>query len=248
MSKNKNIIAAKTYLISKEFGDQLPLFKHYLTIPTYQRPYSWKKENILTLMNDYVFDMTKEYFIGNITLINDNEKLPQRLEIVDGQQRIATNYLILIWLKNHFKDVQKFFSFNSKVSEIKLEMSYPDDEILTKICEKDTNRKIFSEFDSYLNRKPNKYVRKQIKIFKNAFVTIQNFLEKRSDLQEIYEFIFNNVFCLEIIDNHDGIVGDLLFLSLNGKGLKLDQIDLIKSFFVRDYMDTSTDLKSFKDK
>jgi hypothetical protein len=42
--------------------------------------------------------------------------------------------------------------------------------------------------------------------------------------------------------------GDLLFFSFNGKGLKLDEVDLVRSIFVRYSMDTLEKRKEFKAK
>ncbi len=83
-------------------------------IPAYQRPYSWgyeqcyqlyidlmnnfKPENELNL-NEYPFDDTiveekneqisNEYFLGNIIIAKSEEK-QEKLEIIDGQQRLTT--------------------------------------------------------------------------------------------------------------------------------------------------------------
>ena len=91
MGKSNEIINAKDTTIY----DFLKNSKQII-IPRYQRPYSWEKKNVETLMND----VRENYYIGNIIeyYINDDK------EIVDGQQRLITIFLILIAIYHYIKD------------------------------------------------------------------------------------------------------------------------------------------------
>ena len=91
MGKNNEIINAKDTIIY----DFLKNSKQII-IPRYQRPYSWEKKNVETLMND----VKENYYIGNIIeyYINDDK------EIVDGQQRLITIFLILIAIYHSIQD------------------------------------------------------------------------------------------------------------------------------------------------
>jgi len=72
------------------------LFKKNLHIPSYQRIYCWKKEQVMTLLHDIEKIPTEKYFLGNIILHNrhDEEQGKNVLDIVDGQQRLVTLALI----------------------------------------------------------------------------------------------------------------------------------------------------------
>ena len=68
-----------------------------LTIPDYQRPYTWKAKNVVQLLDDVVrFSKFPEYRIGTIILHKDGTTL----DIVDGQQRIITSLLITRYLND----------------------------------------------------------------------------------------------------------------------------------------------------
>lgn len=70
------------------------LFGKDLKIPSYQRPYAWKKEQVIDLIEDlsFAFNSKKDkYLIGNMIFHQESNKL----NIVDGQQRITTLALIL---------------------------------------------------------------------------------------------------------------------------------------------------------
>jgi len=72
------------------------VFKQDLTIPDFQRPYSWMKEQVIQLIEDTI-NAQKEgklYLIGNMILYKNDNKL----EIIDGQQRITTLSLVFYFL------------------------------------------------------------------------------------------------------------------------------------------------------
>ena len=69
-----------------------------ITIPDYQRPYVWGKEQVEILLNDLDEQMsenspTKTYLLGSLILCAGKDN--KTLEVVDGQQRLVTLALIL---------------------------------------------------------------------------------------------------------------------------------------------------------
>lgn len=94
---------------SAEIMSVKDLLEMNLCIPNYQRPYKWSKKNIEELLGDiysaiqqrekFRIDPNKESFryrVGTIILHLDGEK--QVYNIVDGQQRIISLYLIMRFL------------------------------------------------------------------------------------------------------------------------------------------------------
>jgi len=68
--------------------------KANLTIPDYQRPYKWTSKNVNQLIDDIVHHQTKSaYRLGTIVFYQDEVK---RLNVVDGQQRTITLFLIAL--------------------------------------------------------------------------------------------------------------------------------------------------------
>lgn len=64
-----------------------------LSLPDYQRPYKWTKENVQQLLQDiygYFVSKKSRYRLGVLVLHQNNKK-----DIVDGQQRLTTLALIL---------------------------------------------------------------------------------------------------------------------------------------------------------
>ncbi|MEI0798714.1 DUF262 domain-containing protein [Brachyspira intermedia] len=85
-------------IIKKEL-ELLPIgeiFKKELVIPEYQRPYKWKEETILKLLNDIKNNKNKnEYRIGTLILHKTIESEKEIYNIVDGQQRLVSISIIL---------------------------------------------------------------------------------------------------------------------------------------------------------
>ena len=62
-------------------------------IPIYQRNYAWEREEICALINDVYDSMTKSvYYIGTLVTYKRDENI---YEVIDGQQRLTTIYIIL---------------------------------------------------------------------------------------------------------------------------------------------------------
>jgi len=70
-----------------------------LCIPDYQRPYKWSLKHVNQLLDDLLFHMHKDvhqYRVGTVVL----HRYKDKLDIVDGQQRLVTFSLILHYLKD----------------------------------------------------------------------------------------------------------------------------------------------------
>lgn len=67
-----------------------------LNIPEYQRIYCWDEEQVITLLDDILNIKTSSYYLGNIILHTNNDKL----DIVDGQQRLVTLGILAYKLKH----------------------------------------------------------------------------------------------------------------------------------------------------
>ena len=68
---------------------------HYV-IPRYQRAYAWEDKEIVQLIDD-INDSTRDYYIGSLVVAKVKGKV-ETYEVVDGQQRLTTLYLLLHYL------------------------------------------------------------------------------------------------------------------------------------------------------
>ena len=92
-------------------------------IPDYQRPYAWEDKECQTLWddifgfafpdNDYSkFDSSKdEYFLGPIVTFKNEE---EKMEVIDGQQRLTTLMLLLRAFYSMFDNMQDAQSIKTR--------------------------------------------------------------------------------------------------------------------------------------
>ena len=71
---------------------------HYV-IPRYQRAYAWEDKEIVQLIDD-INDSTRDYYIGSLVVAKVKGKV-ETYEVVDGQQRLTTLYLLLHYLVSY---------------------------------------------------------------------------------------------------------------------------------------------------
>ncbi|HBN05426.1 MAG TPA: DUF262 domain-containing protein, partial [Bacteroidales bacterium] len=64
-------------------------------IPIYQRNYAWEEKQIQQLIDD-IYTSNGTYFLGNLIV---NQKEADVYEVIDGQQRLTTLYLLEKYLK-----------------------------------------------------------------------------------------------------------------------------------------------------
>jgi hypothetical protein len=73
-----------------------------LAVPAYQRSYTWEDGNVKALLLDLtgaLDDQAQEYFLGSVVATSAGA---QRLDVVDGQQRLATTTIIIAAIRDHF--------------------------------------------------------------------------------------------------------------------------------------------------
>lgn len=78
--------------ISLKVNDLFTTYRYI--VPIYQRNYAWGKKEIEQLLDD-IISSNGEYFLGSL-IIHKNDDL---YEVIDGQQRLTTLYILLICLE-----------------------------------------------------------------------------------------------------------------------------------------------------
>lgn len=268
MKNNQNIEVIETKYrkiisIEPEFIDDEKIYSLInnfdLLIPAYQRPYSWTKRNVDQLLVDLLHQVTyfpgEDYFLGMIfTLEKISISDQKKYEIVDGQQRLTTIVLLLTYLKLVFND-KKHTNFTREVESIDLvSESEKDKIILSKIIKCESIEELFKMLNAESKQAKDYsdlFFAQQISVFRSALKAIHKFLnlkDVKPYSEKIYQYIFNKVKVLHIISRPDTLIGDQFFSSLNGKGLKLDQVDLLKGSFIHPYVTTKNDINDFKEK
>ena len=92
-------IEANEKPISVIFSDD-----YSFTIPPYQRPYAWERQQATELLDDLLDDSRADglYFLGSIVLVKTPDASESR--VVDGQQRLTTLTILLCILRDLTQD------------------------------------------------------------------------------------------------------------------------------------------------
>ena len=94
---------ADSYITYTEQSIQSAFKEHYL-VPEYQREYVWEHNQVEQLLSDlleaYGYNPDKAYFLGTIVTC----KSANKFELIDGQQRMTTFFILLCTLKHTYKE------------------------------------------------------------------------------------------------------------------------------------------------
>ncbi|WP_120831262.1 DUF262 and DUF1524 domain-containing protein [Helicobacter pylori] len=202
-------------------------------IPIYQRLYSWKKEQCKQLWDDIIKiggnDKMNGHFIGSILYVLDGNTPSSPLLIIDGQQRLTTITLLLIALKNHSSDEVKILEeFSRKEIESYLINS-----------NKDGNKKfrlILSESDkdtllSLIDKNKRKPSEPSVKIVEN-FELFEKWISENTDKLETIFKGLKKLMIVWIALEKGKDDPQLIFESMNSKGIELTQADLIRNYII----------------
>ncbi|GHQ48508.1 hypothetical protein VN1225_06740 [Helicobacter pylori] len=201
--------------------------KNQLVIPIYQRLYSWEKEQCKQLWDDIIKiggnDKMDGHFIGSILYVLDGiTHSDNALLIIDGQQRLTTITLLLTALRNHLsdkrKEIEDHYLINSDKGgdkKFRLILSESDKDTLLYLIDKD-------------RRKPSEL---SLKIVEN-FELFEEWIRKNTGKLETIFKGLEKLMIVEIALEKEKDDPQLIFESMNSKGMKLTQTDLIRNYII----------------
>ncbi|WP_187946773.1 DUF262 and DUF1524 domain-containing protein [Helicobacter pylori] len=201
-------------------------------IPIYQRLYSWKKEQCEQLWDDIIKiggnDKMNGHFIGSILYVLDGNTPSSPLLIIDGQQRLTTITLLLIALKNHSSDEVKILEeFSRKKIESYLINSDKDGDKKFRLILSESDKDTLLSLIDKNKRKPSE---PSVKIVEN-FELLEKWIRKNTDkLETIFKGLEKLMIVWIALDKGDD--PQLIFESMNSKGIELTQADLIRNYIL----------------
>ena len=232
------------------------LFKFIYNVPVYQRPYSWDKEQIDVLLNDIIEAYKSEsknegYYTGNIIVFDKNDKingLITKYDIIDGQQRITSFTLILLALYTKSLaigvcDTDKTLSNIKEALWKYFNRSYHKDHKAVSL--NSIEKKVFSDLYDHCFDQPTTilsfcdnykcsscFEERVIINFRRIYDTIQNIIsaDDQGKILDFADYILQYVQFIVIEANCNANKVFSMFESINSKGKRLEEIDLIKTY------------------
>lgn len=184
-------------------------------IPGYQRGYRWTEQQVNDLLND-INEFEPEngswYCLQPLVVMKRDGK-DEKWEVIDGQQRLTTIYLILEYLE---KDTKKAESAEQKKTySIEYETREGSKGFLENINENEAQ----SNIDFFYMHK--------------AFETINKFFETKKNQEDFKDKLLNNVkFIWYDVGDLDEEKKHNLFSNLNSGKIALTNAELIKALFL----------------
>lgn len=213
----------------------------FYTVPDYQREYVWTDKEINQLLDDINDDIngsSKEYFIGTILVSPTENK--KHYDVIDGQQRLTTFFLILCALKHLFSGEPQAQLINGLISAsytndagdvitaLKLDPRYENaSELMTKLVHTasdpaSTKAAILASgipsFGSLEN-------------LVNAYDAVYRYLKDnytdKANLKKYWAYLARNVVFIQISTDVSSALK--IFETINERGIGLNPMDLLKN-------------------
>ncbi|GAA7013503.1 DUF262 and DUF1524 domain-containing protein [Helicobacter pylori] len=203
-------------------------------IPIYQRLYSWKKEQCEQLWDDIIKiggnDKMNGHFIGSILYVRDGITHSNNpLLIIDGQQRLTTITLLFIALRNHSSDEVKILEkFSREKIESYLINSNKDGDKKFRLILSESDRDTLLSLIDKNKRKPSE---PSAKIVEN-FELFEKWIRKNTDKLETIFKGLEKLMIVWIALEKGKDDPQLIFESMNSKGIELTQTDLIRNYII----------------
>ena len=222
-------ISAKELPLGKVFT---PDFR--FTIPSFQRAYIWKTENILQLVSD-LDDACKSpgtpYFLGSLILVREGDN---RYDVIDGQQRLVSLSIIIAVLRDLERDpdlmrqldallVEPGDKLRGIVTEPRLTLRERDAAFFREHVQEDNLESVFDMNDDDLATAAQRNIVANIR---KTYDEISNWSD--AERQQFAQYLVNEV-TLVIVTTDDLDGAHRIFDVMNMRGVPLTASDVFKA-------------------
>ena len=207
------------------------------TIPDYQRPYAWGRDETLQLLDDLESalhrDTDEPYFLGSIVLVKEKES--PAAEVIDGQQRLTTLTILFSVLRELTEQASLAVSMHSLIEEPAVEWAEQGPRPRLRLRSRDA--KFFRDhiqtrgaLDTLLSLSDNqtandaqRSIRDNARVLRDALATWS-----AEDRKRLYVMLGARTF-LVIVATPDLNSAYRIFSVMNSRGLPLTPPDIFKS-------------------
>lgn len=234
-------------------------------IPKYQREYVWNKNNWEALFDD-ILENDENHFLGSIICINTklDSQDKDRLELIDGQQRITTLYLFFLAMYEHMAELREtiendedLLEFNMELQNLKYKLILKSDKKSLRLepsyaarNKEDFEHLLSHETDflkgkfSWSDNAGNRRILKAYRYFWNRLGEYRP-IPKEAPIDYSEEYVFDVTGSKKLLKKINGAIlvkievsnhsdAFTLFETLNTRGVPLSPIDIIKNAFLNE--------------
>src|SRR5437899_1557650 len=213
------------------------------SIDYYQREYKWQRKQVAELINDLASKFLESheegnersavgdyghYFVGSIIVSDkDGQKF-----IIDGQQRLTTLTLLLIFLQHQLDDAEQ----KGQVADLIFSQKYGKRSFNLDIAERSACMEALYRGDDHADA--------------DAVESIVNIRARYADIEDLFpeelqeaalpyfvDWLVENVHLVEIVAYSDGDAYSI-FETMNDRGLSLTPADMLKGYLLANIADS----------
>jgi hypothetical protein len=222
-----------------------------LRVPLNQREYSWEPKHISDLFEDFdkaIRTAQPIYFLGTIVVSTGSRNVP---EVVDGQQRLATTTILLAAIRDYFHLKELDTLQKSIDTEYLYQIDIEQEETVPRLSLNADDNEYFKnriialpESKERQLAEPKKESHRRIDFAANkANGFVQNLVGNQTDLRNIKEILKQWLYFIEFkaiiihLTVPDEMNAFTMFETLNDRGLKTSQADLVKNYLFQEATD-----------
>ncbi|MGH6848082.1 MAG: DUF262 domain-containing protein [Methylocella sp.] len=243
-------------ITAHDVGIGATINQNLLMVPPNQRSYAWEDSHVATLFEDLSGAIRvgdQPYFLGTLVL---TQGIGERLEVADGQQRLATTSILIAAIRDFLESIgdkrasEKYTSdylliYDEIASENtpKLQLNYEDnDYFLNQIlitASEGTRKAIEPTISSH------KRLYLAAGIARQHVIDVTSQSGKADKAKELYKWVkFLKESAMVIaIKVPDHINAYTMFETLNDRGLRASQTDILKNFLFGKAQDRLTEVQ-----
>lgn len=217
------------------------LHRYRLHVPPNQREFAWTEEEVRELLQDLANAMRKggdAYFLGTIVLTKCSE---DKLEVADGQQRLATATMILATIRDRFSLVNDDLGVRSIENDFLFTIDLKARETAPKLILNLDDNAYFQNAvlarpgerkEIRPSRRSHRLISQAAQVIRDYFADLEkqlgaaNFQSALVDWKE-YLNVKTSVVTLRVSNAGNAFI---MFETLNDRGLKTSQADLVKNY------------------
>ena len=241
-SKSVKVRCDMERITNQQYSIQGAFSECFYVVPDYQREYVWKEKEIQQLLDDINDQIEsgsdKPYFVG-MTLVSPGSHGSQ-FEVIDGQQRLTTFFLLLCALKSLFKGSPMHDIFGRLISSIRTTKSGDPEESLrldprydgagdlikTLVQEDDEPEKVMAAV-----RKRGIRLFGSLKNLLDAYDTVYRYMQSNygdeTRIKKFWGYLANKVVFIQISTDVSSALK--IFETVNERGIGLNPMDLLKN-------------------
>lgn len=235
-------MAKRTIDIGKKMVSEV--FSDWYSVPSYQRHYVWTEDNVNALLDDvkdnYLEHSDDEYFLGSYIIQKRNDR--DTNDLLDGQQRITTLFLLFAFLRDYDgtpqgvkDDLQEFVYQKANIVrriEERVRLSYEIRGTVQKFIQKYIVKEnsISGSWGEFVEKASDAKENESVQHICRTLLCFKEYFEENTDIDivKFVQYICGNVVMIHI--SADTLEDAFrLFSIMNDRGLKLSNADILKS-------------------